>query len=98
MNKMDELLDQVKAVKSKVFKIEEQIETEKKSDKNICAIVITVIAVIGILAAIGYAIYRFLGPSYFEDFEDDYEDDFDDDFFEDDDDDTVEVPAKKEEE
>ena len=97
MHKIDEILDQVKAIKGRVFKIEEEIETEK-SCKNICAIVITVIAVIGILAAIGYAIYRFLGPSYFEDFEDDYEDDFDDDFFEDDDDDTVEVPAKKEEE
>ncbi len=93
MNKIEELIEQLKIYTGLV---------EKKPEKkkcNVCAIVITVFAVIGAMVAVGYALYRFFGPAYFEDFEDDYEDDFDDDFFEDDDDDSIEVPvAKKEEE
>lgn len=91
MNKIEELIEQLKVYTGMV---------EKKPEKkkcNVCAIVITVLAVIGALVAIGYALYRFLGPAYFEDFEDDYEDDFDDDFFEDDDDDAIEVKADEEE-
>ena len=36
------------------------------------------------MAAVAYAVYRYLTPDYLEDFEDDFDDDFDDDFFEDD--------------
>ena len=49
------------------------------------------LAVIGAIAAaalIGYAVYRFLTPDYFDDYDDD--DDFDDDDFEDDFDDDFE--------
>ena len=91
MNKIEELIEQLKIYTGLV---------EKKPEKkkcNVCAIIVSVLAVIGALVAIGYALYRFLGPSYFEDFEDDYEEDFDDDFFEDDDEDeTVVVKAEKE--
>ena len=93
MNKIEELIEQLKIYTGLVEK-----KPEKK-ECNICAIIITVLAVIGALVAIGYALYRFLGPSYFEDFEDDYEDDFDDDFFDDDEEDeSIEVPVEKKEE
>ena len=36
------------------------------------------------LAAIAYAVYRFVSPDYLDDFEDDFDDDFDDYFSEDD--------------
>ena len=36
------------------------------------------------VAAIAYAVYRFVSPDYLEDFEDDFDDDFDDYFSEDD--------------
>lgn len=93
MNKIEELIEQLKIYTGLVEK-----KPEKK-ECNVCAIIITVLAVIGALVAIGYALYRFLGPSYFEDFEDDYEDDFDDDFFDDDEEDeSIEVPVEKKEE
>ena len=53
-------------------------EDEKK--KN-C--ILWVLAIIGAVAGIAYAVYRFFTPDYLEDFEDDFDDDFDDDFFED---------------
>lgn len=36
------------------------------------------------VAAIAYAVYRFVSPDYLDDFEDDFDDDFDDYFSEDD--------------
>lgn len=89
MNKIEELIEQLKIYTGLVEK-----KPEKK-ECNVCAIIVTVLAVIGALVAIGYALYRFLGPAYFEEFEDDYEDDFDDDFFEDDDEDAIEIKADK---
>lgn len=58
---------------------------EKKS--NTLLWVFAVIGAIVAVAAIAYAVYRYLTPDYLDDFEDDFDDDFDDDFFEDEDDD-----------
>lgn len=64
---------------------------EKKSNKLLWALAI--IGAIAAVAAIAYAVYRYLTPDYLEDFEDDFDDDFDDDFFEDEEDD--DVPEEK---
>lgn len=91
MNKIEELIEQLKIYTGLV---------EKKPEKkqcNACAIVVTILAVIGAMVAIGFALYKFFGPAYFEEF-DDFEDDFDDDFFEDDEEDAIEVPVEKKEE
>lgn len=56
-----------------------------RSDKKKANPLFIALAVIGAIAAaalIGYAVYRFLTPDYFDDYDDD--DDFDDDDFEDD--------------
>lgn len=94
MNKIEELIEQLKVYTGLVEK------KPQKKECNVCAIIITVLAVIGAMVAIGYALYRFLGPSYLEDF--DEEEDFDDDFFDDDDadddDEAIEVPVEKKEE
>ena len=92
MNKIEELIEQLKIYTGLV---------EKKPEKkkcNACAIIVTILAVIGAIVAIGFALYQFFGPAYFEEFED-FEDDFDDDFFEDEeDDDAIEVTVEKKEE
>ncbi len=92
MNKIEELIEQLKIYTGLV---------EKKPEKkkcNVCAIIVTILAVIGAIVAIGFALYKFFGPAYFEEFED-FEDDFDDDFFEDEeDDDAIEVTVEKKEE
>jgi hypothetical protein len=54
---------------------------EAESQKNK---VIWVLAIIGAVAGIAYAVYRFFTPDYLEEFEDDFDDDFDDYFSEDD--------------
>ena len=90
MDKIYDLIDQLKEATGLVEK-----EPEKKSC-NVGAIIVTVFAVIGVVAAAAYALYKFFGPEYFEDFEDDYEEDFDDDFFEDEEDEAIEVPKKEE--
>lgn len=58
---------------------------KKKEDKkkNTLIMVLAIIGAIIAIAAIGYAVYKFLTPDYLDDFEDDFEDDFDDDYFED---------------
>ena len=84
--KFQELIDAVKAKNE---------ETENK--------LIWCLALIGgvvIVAIIAYAVYRFLTPDYYDDYDDDdFDDDFDD--FDDDDDDfegVEEEPAAEEEE
>ena len=69
MYKVDEVLDKVNVLLGK------KEEEEKK-----CNTVLWVFAIIGAVAAvaaIAYAVYRYLTPDYLEDFEDDFEDDFD---------------------
>ena len=53
-----------------------------KKKTNPLFIALAVIGAIAAAALIGYAVYRFLTPDYFDDYDDD--DDFDDDDFEDD--------------
>ena len=63
---------------SKLKEILHKNEAEKQKNA-----VVWVLAIAGI-AAIAYAVFRFVTPDYLEDFEDDFDDDFDDYFDEDD--------------
>ena len=73
-------------------KIEDMIAGAKLQEvfgkKNECKakkVVIWVLAIVGVvvtIAAIAYAVYRFLTPDYLEDFEEEFEDDFEEDFVE----------------
>lgn len=80
LNKWDEIMDNAGVNDILGRKHEE----EKKG--NTLLWVFAVIGAIAAVAAIAYAVYRYLTPDYLEDFEDDFDDDFDDDFFEDEDD------------
>ena len=57
-------------------------EAEKQKTTVIWALAI--IGAVAAVAAIAYAVYRFVSPDYLDDFEDDFDDDFDDYFSEDD--------------
>ena len=98
MNKIEELLEQVKGkdlkeLKELLNKKPVVVEKEKK-----CSPLLWILAIVGFVAAvagIAYAVYRYFTPDYLEDFEDeDYDDDddfedededFEDDFFEEED-------------
>lgn len=92
MNKIEELLEQVKGkdlkdLKELLNKKQVVVEKEKK-----CSPLLWILAIVGFVAAvagIAYAVYRYFTPDYLEDFEDeDYDDeDYDDDDFEDEDED-----------
>lgn len=86
MNKLDEIIDLLKANKGITMRKE-----EKKC--NVLAWVLGILAVVAVIAGVLYAVYRYLQPCYLEDFDDDFEDDFDDDFFEDEEDIPVPVPC-----
>ena len=67
----------------KMDKIEELLSTlKKKEDEKQKNTVLWVLAIIGAIAGIAFAVYRFFAPDYLEDFEEDFDDDFDD-YFED---------------
>ena len=55
---------------------------KKKEDEKEKNTVLWVLAIIGAVAGIAFAVYRFFAPDYLEDFEEDFDDDFDD-YFED---------------
>ena len=65
---------------SKLKEILHKNEAEKQ--KNAVVWVLAIIGAIAGIAAIAYAVFRFVTPDYLEDFEDD----FDDDFFDEEDD------------
>ena len=71
MARIDELIEQIKEYAGWV----EKPPVKKKC--NVVAVILTIIGIIAVIAGVCYAVYRFLGPSYYEDFEDDYEDDDD---------------------
>ena len=77
----DHLDDIVTAVQAADLLRRKKKEVEEKS--NTLWIVLGIIGAIVVLGLIAYAVYRYLTPSYKDDF-DDFEDDFDDDFEEDD--------------
>ena len=78
MNKIETLIDMVK---SHDLKIDELLG--KKKEKKKCNGLLWVLAIVGaiaVIAAVAYAVYRYLKPDYLEDFEDEFEDDFEDEF------------------
>ena len=94
MNKIEELLEQVKGkdlkdLKELLNKKQVVVEKEKK-----CSPLLWILAIVGFVAAvagIAYAVYRYFTPDYLDedyDDDDDFEDedeDFEDDFFEEED-------------
>ncbi len=84
MNKLEDLIN--------VAKLNELLCKKEAEEKkgNTVLWVFAVIGAIVAIAAIAFAVYRYLRPDYLEDFEDDFEDEFDDEdedeFFEDEED------------
>lgn len=54
---------------------------EKKKSK--LKVILIIIGAITVIAAIAFAVYKFLTPDYLDDFDEDMDEDFDDDFFDD---------------
>ena len=78
MSKIETLIEMVK---SHDVKIDELLG--KKPEKKKCNVLLWVLAIVGavaVIAAVAYAVYRYLKPDYLEDFEDEFEDDFEDEF------------------
>lgn len=94
MNKVEEIMELVKAHDVKELKdyFNKKEEAEKRNNT-----VIWVFAIIGVIAAVAgvaYLLYRYFTPDYLEDFDEDFDDDFEDDFFDDDEDEESVKKAK----
>lgn len=81
MNKVEELLCSLQ-------------KKEDDKNKNTLLCILAIIGTVTAVAAIAYGVYRFLTPTYIEDFEDDFDDDFDD-YFDEDDEEAEEKEADK---
>ena len=57
---------------------------EAEKQKNAVVWALAIIGAIAAVAAIAFAVYKFVTPDYLEDFEEDFDDDFDDYFSEED--------------
>lgn len=62
-------------------KLDELLEVmKKKEEKKNCVVwVLAIVGAVVLVAAIAYAVYRYLTPDYMDDFDDDFDDDFEDD-------------------
>lgn len=79
MKKMEDLV-----AETKLYEL-----LQKKDNEKIKKTILWILAIVGAIvaiAAIAYAVYRFVTPDYLEDFEEDFDDDFDleDDYFDED--------------
>ena len=90
-NKVEELVDFVKTHDIKDLK---DYWNRKEEDKKKSNTILWIFGVITAVAAIAYAVYRYMTPDYLEDYDDDFDDDFEDDFFEDEEEE--EIPAESE--
>ena len=95
MNKVEEIMELVKAHDIKELKDYFNKKEEAEKRNNTIIWIFAIIGVIAAVAGVSYLLYRYFTPDYLEDFDDDFDDDFEDDFFEDDED---EEPVKKAEE
>ena len=77
-----------------LVKREEPVKEEKTGKKVLWALAI--IGAVAAVAAIAYAVYKYLTPDYLDDFDEDFDDDFDDDFYDFDDAEEEKVTAKEE--
>ncbi len=77
MSKVEELI-----AETKLNDLLHRNESEKH--KNTVIWVLAIIGAVAAVAAIAFAVYRFVTPDYLVDFEDDFDDDFDDYFSEED--------------
>jgi len=71
-------------------------DNEKKGNTLLWALAI--IGAVAAVAAIAYAVYRYMTPDYLDDFDDDFDDDFEDDFFDDEEDEEEQQDSEKENE
>ena len=103
MKKLDDLVEYLQDknlvsndILSKYYaKNELKRDNEKKGNTLLWALAI--IGAVAAVAAIAYAVYRYMTPDYLDDFEDEFDDDdFEDDFFDDEEDEEQE-PAKENE-
>ena len=59
-------------------------KNEVKEKSNTLWIVLGIIGAVVVIALITYAVYRYMTPSYIDDFDDEFDDDFEDEDFDDD--------------
>lgn len=95
-SKVEELVDFVKTHDIKELKdYWNRKEAEEKKNNTILWI-FAAVGVVAAVAAIAYAVYRYMTPDYLEDFDDDFDDEFEDDFFEDEEEEKTSEPMENE--
>ena len=81
MNKLENLMD--------IARLNELLGKKEEEKKKSSAVVwvLAIIGAVATVAAIAYAVYRYLTPDYLDDFDDDFDDDFEDEDLDEDEDD-----------
>lgn len=84
------------ATKEKLQELIDAVKQKNEESDNKLVWALAIIGGIAVVALIAYAVYRFLTPDYFEDYDD--FDDFEDDDFDDDFDDDIQIKVDGEDE
>ncbi|MDO4332446.1 MAG: DUF4366 domain-containing protein [Eubacteriales bacterium] len=67
MAKLDEVLELIK---------KNELLRKKDDEKKNCLVwILAIVGAVAVIAAIAYAVYRYMTPDYLDDFDDDFEDD-----------------------
>ncbi len=80
MKLVKKVISLIDMIKSNEMKVNELLNKKEEKKSNTLLWVLAIIGAVVAVAAIAYAVYRYLKPDYLEDFEDEFEDDFEDEF------------------
>ncbi|MCR5641051.1 MAG: hypothetical protein K6G04_06820 [Lachnospiraceae bacterium] len=76
---LEDKVDVVTDFGKSIMKYRKKGAAKPMNTKKVIKTIVTIVGIVAIIAGIAYAVYKYMNPSYKDEFDDDFDDAFDDD-------------------